>query len=121
MTTYDLTKKYVTRNGRQARIFMLDNGRGYMLGAIKSRDDTWTTCSWCTDGRFCAGETKHDLDLIGEWREPRKCRHEIWIKPCTIDDGQNNLWDLLGITQYDTAKSECCTIRAVVTMEEVPE
>ncbi len=63
------------------------------------------------------------VKLTGQMPEPkklRKCRHEIWIKPCKIDDGQNNLWDLLGITQYDTAKSECCKIRAIVTMEEVP-
>ena len=64
------------------------------------------------------------VKLTGQMPEPkklRKCRHEIWIKPCKMDDGQNNLWDLLGITQYDTAKSDYCKIRAIVTMEEVEE
>jgi predicted NACHT family NTPase len=64
------------------------------------------------------------VKLVGTLPDPkklRKCRHEIWIKPCKMDDGQNNLWDLLGITQYDTAKSDYCKIRAIVTMEEVEE
>lgn len=115
--TYETKKLYVTRDGHQAKIFMLDNGVKVMLGAVLV-DGAWCVRTWNSEG-ICYRSSERDL--VGEWREPRKCRHEIWIKPCKIDDGQNNLWDLLGITQYDTAKSQCCTIRAVVTMEEVPE
>lgn len=114
---FELGKFYKTRDGRKAQIFMLDNGKGLMIGAVLI-DGNWLARVWNNSG---SSTLEFDRDLVGEWRELRKCRHEIWIKPCKIDDGQDNLWDLLGITQYDTAKSDCCKIRAIVTMEEIEE
>lgn len=122
MTKFDLGKFYKTRDGRKAQIFMLDNGRGYMLGAIKSRDNMWSTCSWYTDGMFCSGKNEHDLNLVGEWREPLKRVMEVWIDPMNqIENHKYSLQLKLGINNWDVDKTDSCTIRTRITLEEVPE
>jgi hypothetical protein len=115
---FKLNQLYRTRDGRKAQLFMLDNGDGDMLGCVQMHDGSWDTQSWPRSGSFAASLC---FDLVSEWRELRKCRHEIWIKPCDIDTNQNNLWDLLGITKYDTAKSIDCNVRAIVTLEEIAD
>ena len=96
------------------RYAIVDDGEEILGATYDSERDAITSLEYSKGCKI--------VKLVGtmpEKKKLRKCRHEIWIKPCKIDDGQNNLWDLLGITQYDTAKSECCTVRAIVTMEEV--
>ena len=66
--TYDLDKLYKTRDGRQARIFMLDNGAATALGAVNTHG-LWKPCAWINNG-VCIGEAT-SADLVGEWVEPK--------------------------------------------------
>ena len=75
-----LDKQYKTRDGCEARVFMLDAGGSYpVLGAIKASGEMWSSCSWTSEGASVSGDERGD-DLIEVVPE-----EELWVytNPCT--------------------------------------
>lgn len=118
---FELGKFYKTRDGRKAQIFMLDNGAEIILGMVQNKDNIWFSNQWRTDGRIYHNhETPNDL--VGEWREPIKKVMEVWIDPMQpIENHKYSLQLKLGINNWDDDKTDSCTIRTRITLEEVPE
>lgn len=112
---------YKSRDGRKAQIFMLDNGRGYTLGAIKSRDNTWSTCSWYSDGMFRAGKMEHDLDLVGEWREPIKKVMEVYINKDKTRIELDYTSQMFVVRLMSPNKTEYFDTKVRIDVTEVPE
>jgi len=89
---FEIGKFYKTRDGRKAQIFMLDNGAGYMLGAV-NKDGVWRYNTWDRNGLWACSE--HLLDLISEWEEPKKPKlmaHAI-RKQCGMYSLSTNMYD----------------------------
>lgn len=71
-----LDKQYKTRDGCEARVFMLDAGGSYpVLGAIKTSGEIWSSYSWTSEGASVSGDERGD-DLIEV--VPEK---DVWV--CT--------------------------------------
>lgn len=53
----EIGKQYRTADGREARVFMIDeNDRLYpVLGAYRSKDGVWFNAYWSMDGAPCGG------------------------------------------------------------------
>ena len=73
----DINKQYRTRDGREVRIYAINEGCGVasVHGAIKCKDDVWHVYSWSEDGISIFGQIT-DKDLI-EVR-PRHKR-TVWL------------------------------------------
>lgn len=120
--TYDLTKTYVTRDGRQAKIFMLDNGVKVMLGIVQQDNGFWFSNGWNENGKIYDNhETSNDI--VGEWREKIKYSVELWgneWKPVLFDHGFSAL--LLGYkANWGVNKKETTPIKYRITVEEIEE
>jgi len=72
----DITKKYRTRDGREARVFMVDEGASAypIIGAYKS-SDFWIAGYWQKDGS-ASSASLDQRDLIEV--KPR-IQREVWI------------------------------------------
>jgi hypothetical protein len=73
----DINKKYRTRDGREVRIYAINEGCGVasVHGAIKTKDGVWHVYSWSEDGLSIFGRKRNE-DLI-EIR-PRHKR-TVWV------------------------------------------
>ena len=61
----DTTKKYTTRDRREARIYATDGAGSYPLhGAVKQENGEWHTVEWTEDGYYLADETEEARDLV---------------------------------------------------------
>ena len=73
----DINKKYKTRNGRDVRIYSVDNGGEYPVhGACRRGDDEWTLRSWTSDGNYI--NLRSDFRDLVEVKKTRKV--EGWRK-----------------------------------------
>ena len=70
-------KKYVTRDGREVRIYATDGGRIKCVhGAYLSEENFWVSTAWTADGRYDAYSACDHFDLI-EVR-PR-IKRTVWL------------------------------------------
>ena len=87
--------KYKTRNGRVARVFLVDQDPQdeYPLkGAVFYEDGGWATETWLADGR-CFGINESELDLLELPGEP-----EVWYGSMCEDDLVRSRCELYGPT-----------------------
>lgn len=54
-------------------------------------------------------------------RELRKVSTEVWISPCEVMSDSHALLLRMGFGAYDTRKFGSCTVKARITLEELPE
>jgi hypothetical protein len=67
---FEVGKSYKDRAGREAQIFLLDNGDSMMIGAILQPFGSWSPYMWNRNG-MCLTDTETNSDLVGEWEEPK--------------------------------------------------
>lgn len=82
-TNPQLMKNYKTRDGREARVFMIaDAGTQPVLGAVAGTSGKWHATEWSMDGSYLLGGAEHDLDLIGfpgeAWKLPDPPPGQEW-------------------------------------------
>ena len=117
---FEVGKFYKTRDGRKAQIFMMDDNKGNMLGAVLLSDNSWCSYSWKPDGAY-ASDSRH-LDLISEWREPIERKTTAYVKwtenPAS---GHENHLYRLGIMDLARCKDKRCQTKVEIIVREVPD
>ncbi len=62
----DINKKYTTRDGREVKIYSVDNGGDYPVhGALKYDNGAWMSESWTDRGKLTTDGNDGALDLVG--------------------------------------------------------
>lgn len=65
---FEVGKHYRTRDGRKATLLLVRPN--YMVGEVEGCPVAPTT--WFSSGRIYAFPTDDELDLVAEWREPKR-------------------------------------------------
>jgi hypothetical protein len=81
-------KQYVTKNGKEVRIYAVDGVLPHSIHGAYKNEEGWTLCTWTADGSYI-DEEKQDLDIKGEFN------------PAIIFD-----WSCLAAWQHYIAKDE---------------
>ena len=78
----DKNRQYLTRDGREVRIYATDGVGGHPVhGAIK-HPDGWRQATWMRDGYWASVDTSSDLIEV----KPR-IKREVWVNVYRQDDG----------------------------------
>ena len=73
----ELGKQYKTRDGREVRIYAVDEGGEFPVhGAIKKSGDIWDSMCWGVNGEWFSVADIDCYDLIGV--KPR-IQREVWV------------------------------------------
>lgn len=111
----DITKQYRTRDGREARVFMMDNGDwGYpVIAAYKDKDGRWWPLHLTKNGRTSLYQ-EGPLDLIEV--KPR-IKREAWVNvyPNGVDD---ELCFTKAVADQQALTSRIACVRLTIDCEE---
>jgi len=78
---FEAGKFYRTRDGHKAQVLLLENGCGWMLGAVLI-EDGWIQVAWRNDtGAITFSTCPQQYDIVGERKEPAKPK---LLAPCLV-------------------------------------
>lgn len=74
-------KFYKTRDGKKAYVAAIGNPLQTIpsMQAVGWIDGSFSQFSWALSGQYSSATTHADLDLISEWKEPKKLILSLWF------------------------------------------